>query len=117
MWRPMNQDIALSNARDASIELSRRRVEREAVYAFIDRLDRDRGPRRSNLDPHQPKGRTVAQGIGPGALAVAVTAELLAHPRHEPANQSFHRREGQHDPPATGSNPHHPYLDVADGPR
>ena len=45
LWRPMNQTIALSNARGASIELSRRRVEREAADIFIARLNEARGPR------------------------------------------------------------------------
>jgi hypothetical protein len=51
LWRPMNQTIALSNARGASIELSRRRVEREAADIFIERLNKARGPRRGNHRP------------------------------------------------------------------
>ena len=46
LWRSMNQAISLSNARGASIELSRRRVEREEIDIFVARLDRDRRPRR-----------------------------------------------------------------------
>ena len=37
LWRPLDQDIALNNARDASVELSRIRVERQTVELFLDR--------------------------------------------------------------------------------
>ena len=50
-WLPMNQHVALSNARGASIELSRRRVERQAADIFVARLNKDRRPRRRILRP------------------------------------------------------------------
>ena len=40
LWRPMNQTVAVSNAHGASIELSRRRVEREAADIFVARLNK-----------------------------------------------------------------------------
>jgi hypothetical protein len=51
LWRPINQTIALSNARGASIKLSRQRVEREAADIFVARLNTARGPRRGNHRP------------------------------------------------------------------
>lgn len=49
LWRPMNQRIALKNARGASIELFRRRIEREAVDVFIAQLGKDANrPRRGH---------------------------------------------------------------------
>jgi len=51
LWRPMNQTIALSNARGASIKLSRQRVEREAADIFVARLNKARRPRRGNHRP------------------------------------------------------------------
>lgn len=47
-WRPQNQATALSNARAACVELSRRRVEREAVDIFIAQLEKDRQPPRAS---------------------------------------------------------------------
>jgi len=44
LWRPMNLGTSLSKARGASIEMSRRRVERQAIDIFIARSDRDRRP-------------------------------------------------------------------------
>jgi hypothetical protein len=41
-WRPLSQTTALSNARGASIDLSRTRVEREEVDIFIARLEEAR---------------------------------------------------------------------------
>ena len=35
MWRPMSSAIAVSNARDASLALSRLRVEREEAELFV----------------------------------------------------------------------------------
>ena len=50
-WRPMSQTTALSNARSASVELSRARVEREEVDLFIAELDEARRLRRISNGP------------------------------------------------------------------
>ena len=45
-WRPWHQDRAVDNARGAATKLARRRVEREEVELFLDRLAvRRRGER------------------------------------------------------------------------
>ena len=71
----MNHAISLSNAREASIELSRRLVEREGIDIFVARLDRDRD-RDGGLKPSQatlaaPPG-TPSSPPGPGR-AVAIS--------------------------------------------
>ena len=39
-WRPWDQGQAIANARTASVELSRARVEREAVDLYLARLEK-----------------------------------------------------------------------------
>lgn len=39
-WRPWEQGRAIDNARAASVELSRARVEREAVDLYLARLEK-----------------------------------------------------------------------------
>jgi hypothetical protein len=53
LWRPMTQAIALSNARGASIELSRLRVERESVDIFIARRTETADRDGETLDPNR----------------------------------------------------------------
>jgi hypothetical protein len=47
LWRPINQRVARSNARGASIVLAEQRIEREDAHDFVTRLAADRqSPRR-----------------------------------------------------------------------
>jgi hypothetical protein len=61
----MNQNIALANARGASIEMSRRRVEREAVDVFVARLNKARGPRRATIEPRRDDSNRSARSVPP----------------------------------------------------
>jgi hypothetical protein len=42
-WRPWDQEQAIANARAASVELSRARVDREAVDLYLARLVKSQG--------------------------------------------------------------------------
>jgi hypothetical protein len=46
----MNPAVAVSNARDATVELGRRRIEREAVDVFVAQKNRIAARRRSKSD-------------------------------------------------------------------
>ena len=46
LWRPVNQSLARSNARGASIALTEQRIEREDADEFVTRLATERKPPR-----------------------------------------------------------------------
>jgi hypothetical protein len=46
LWRPIDQRVARSNARGASIALAEQRIEREDVDDFVTRLAAERQSRR-----------------------------------------------------------------------
>ena len=46
-WRPWDQERAVANARAASVELSRARVEREEIDLYVARVAKARGRARS----------------------------------------------------------------------
>ena len=61
-----SQEVAISNARRASTQLLRRRVERDEVEIFLDDLDeRDQAPAGSSPEPRTPSVLPAQRAVEP----------------------------------------------------